>query len=168
MAPSRALSDDTPTDICCISTCSAAASTPPPTAAPLSTIAVAVAASPAAEHSLHGVAVKSGGGGSDESFSPGSACWLGGAVARRSPTGPRPIAGPRPPGLLLIRARDCSTAASSTAFHLSGDASLSVRGPSLRTLAAAAIAAISANRERSTVMQPRAAHSQSARWHATD
>eukprot|EP00964_Phaeocystis_antarctica_P075485 scaffold46576_cov69-Phaeocystis_antarctica.AAC.1 len=80
-AAPRALSDDTPTAICCISACSAAASTPPP-----------------------GTAGESGGGGIDESLSPGSACWRKGAVARRDPTEPRPMAGPRPS--LVIRARD--------------------------------------------------------------
>ena len=116
MTPSRALRDDTPTDICCISARSSAASTPPLTtpSTPLSAVAVAIAASP-------------GGGGSNKSPSAGSAC----CVSRRSPTGPRPMAGPRPPGVLLIRARDCSTAASSTAFHLGGDGR-TVRGPSLR------------------------------------
>ena len=109
MTPSRALRDDTPTDICCISARSSAASTPPLTtpSTPLSAVAVAIAASP-------------GGGGSNKSPSAGSACCVG----RRSPTGPRPMAGPRPPGVLLIRARDCSTAASSTAFHLGGDGGL--------------------------------------------
>ena len=117
MTPSRALRDDTPTDICCISARSSAASTPPLTtpSTPLSAVAVAIAASP-------------GGGGSNKSPSAGSAC----CVSRRSPTGPRPMAGPRPPGVLLIRARDCSTAASSTAFHLwvvMGDCTLTVATP---------------------------------------